>query len=516
MMEPKPAAAPGLELGYIRVSTADQGRKYSPAAQREMIEQAAAREGTRIDEWYVDHETGTTDSRRDFQRLQKRVAEGGTASVRVLCVDRFARNTEDALRISRQFLEHGARLKFVETPADLETPEGKFQFTQLAAFAAYEHARLRARTMAGRNKKMDGGKGRPDSWNLGYGFVVENDEPRIVEQEAEIVIQIFRWRREGKSIYAIAGLLQSRGIKPRKAGYWSPATIRQMLRNTMYVGEYQRCGHTWVVPAIVPRDLFDDVQREMRAVYERLVGRPSSKYLLRNMLFCSCSRRMHGTVCHTGSGGKWRHYRCDGKHHRNPSLPAPCSAPRVGARVIEELVWRHIWKLLSDPARFRLLAEALAAEERAKAPARRDPTRELESLKRREARILEMAEAGLYTTAEAKGRIMALRKKIAALEIEARAMRRVIEIAPADAIERACRAVASGPEPEGYEARRLVLEGLLNLRASVDGKEVTITGKLPVPASATSIGEKNCKDRLGGAGGDLGGGGHGNPFQRGI
>jgi hypothetical protein len=32
------------------------------------------------------------------------------------------------------------------------------------------------------------------------------------------------------------------------------------------------------------------------------------------------------------------------------------------------LVWREIWKLLSDPARFRRLAEALAAEEREKAP----------------------------------------------------------------------------------------------------------------------------------------------------
>jgi hypothetical protein len=191
-----------------------------------------------------------------------------------------------------------------------------------------------------------------------------------------------------------AGLLQSLGVKPRKAEYWSPATIRGMLQNTTYVGEYQRCGHTWSVPAIVSRELFDDVQREMRAMYQRLVGRPSSKYLLRGMLFCRCSRRMHGSECHTGSGGKWKHYRCDGKHHRNPSLPAPCSAPRVGARAIEDLVWREIWKLLSDLVQLRQLAEDLAAEERANVPARRDPARDLESLKQREAKILEMAEAG--------------------------------------------------------------------------------------------------------------------------
>jgi hypothetical protein len=384
-----------------------------------MIEQAAAREGSKIDEWFVDHETAqrTTAATSSASRSARPKA----ASPACACCAWIASPgiPRDALRISRQFIERCAKLKFVETPADLETPEGKFQFTQYAAFAAFEHARLRARTTAGRNKKMDRGKGRPDSWNLGYGFTVGGDAPRIVEKEAEVVNQVFRWRQQGKSFRRIAGLLQSRGVKPPKAAYWSPQTIRGMLHNTMYVGQYQRCGHTWDVPAIVSRELFDDVQRKMRAVYERLVGRPSWRYLLRGMLFCRCSRRMHGTECSNGSGGKWRHYRCDGKHHRNPSLPAPCSAPRVSARLIEELVWRHIWRLLSDPARFQRLAEALAAEERAKAPTLRDPARELESLRRRDAKILEMAEAGLYTIAAAKDKVATLRKRIAALEIEA-------------------------------------------------------------------------------------------------
>jgi len=112
-----------------------------------------------------------------------------------------------------------------------------------------------------------------------------------------------------------------------------------------------------------------------------------------------------------------------------------------------------------------------------------------------------MAEAGLYTTEAAKDKIAGLRKKITALEIEARAMRRVIKIAPLDAVERACRAIAAGPEPEGYEDRREVLEGLLDLQARVDGQAVEITGKLPVPAAgSTSGGGKNSEDRLGAIG----------------
>jgi hypothetical protein len=64
--------------------------------------------------------------------------------------------------------------------------------------------------------------------------------------------------------------LQSHGVKPRKAAFWSPATVRGMLQSRTYVGEFQRCGRVWAVPQIIPYDLFDDVQREMGAVHQRL------------------------------------------------------------------------------------------------------------------------------------------------------------------------------------------------------------------------------------------------------
>ena len=54
--------------------------------------------------------------------------------------------------------------------------------------------------------------------------------------------------------------------------------------------------------------------------------------------------------------------------------------------------------------------------------------------------------------------------------------------------------------PEGYEARRLVLEGLLELRASLNGGDLTISGKLPFLAAEV---KKNCEDRLGAIGDEL-------------
>jgi len=489
---------------YARVSTTDQDCELQLRELREFLHRQRWPQAAE----FVDRISGTKAKRPALDRLMEAAAQRQIDCVLVWKIDRFGRSV---LNLSQHLAAlDAAGVRFVATSQGLDTdranPASRLLLSILAAIAEFERELILERSAIGRNRKLEAG--RPDSWNLGYGFVVERDAPRIIEKEAEVLNQIFHWRREGKSIYAIAGLLQSRGVKPRKAAYWSPATIRGMLQNTMYVGEYQRCGYTWAVPQIISRELFDDVQREMRAVYQRLVGRPTSKYLLRGILFCRCSRRMHGTECHTGGGGKWRHYRCDGKHHRNPSLPAPCTAPRVSARVIEELVWRHIWLLLCDPARVRRLAEAMVAEEKRACGARlkRDPTRELEAACAELKRIQRMVQKGIYDEDEGAAEVTKLRREIAILEAEIRASGKVNEIAPLDAVERACRAIAAGPEPKRYEDRREVLEGLLDLQARVDGEEIEIAGKIPVPAAeATTAGpQKNCKDRLGAIGRELG------------
>ena len=429
MIQPKRPAI------YARVSTTDQDCELQLRELREFVRCQRWPQATE----FVEQISGTKGKRPALDRLMEAAAQRQIDCVLVWKIDRFGRSV---LNLSQHLAAlDAAGVRFVATSQGLDTdsanPASRLLLSILAAIAEFERELILERSAVGRNKKLEAG--RPDSWSLGWGFAVEGGAPRIVDKEAEILTQIFLWRQEGKSYRNIAGLLQNLGVRPRTAAYWSPRTIQGMLQNRCYIGEYWRCGHVWPVPPIISRELFDDVQRQMQAVRERLVGRPSENYLLRGMLFCRCSRRMHGTQCHTGSGGRWRHYICDGKHHRNPSLPAPCSAPRIGARAIEELVWREIWKLLSDPVRFRRLAEALAAEERPKPPARRDPAAELESLKRRQEKILEMVEAGLYAIATAEPKIKTLSEKIAALEIEVRTLHRVIEIAPADTIERACR-----------------------------------------------------------------------------
>jgi DNA invertase Pin-like site-specific DNA recombinase len=57
-------------VAYVRESTEEQGRGYSPDGQRQAIARYAADHGLRLTEEYLDFETGrAADKRPSFQRL---------------------------------------------------------------------------------------------------------------------------------------------------------------------------------------------------------------------------------------------------------------------------------------------------------------------------------------------------------------------------------------------------------------------------------------------------------------
>jgi DNA invertase Pin-like site-specific DNA recombinase len=494
-------------FGYIRVSTADQGKKFSPGSQKDAITFHAKQKGDKIDEFLEDHETATTINRKKFQEICKRVQAGEASKVYVNFVDRFARNTEDTLRTVREFAEHGAQVFFVDLPGiDLATPEGIFMLTNFAAFSSLEHAKIRQRSLQGREKKMR--EGQPDCWGLGRGFRTRNGYPELTP-DIEMVRQLFEWRDQGHSVYEIAGLFHEQGVRPLRAEFFRASTLTVMLANHAYIGSYRRCGKTFEVrdkngELLAPIDaaLFYRVQAKMKAVKRRKQGRRSRLYLLSQMLWCPdpCDGRFIGNA--TQSRGKhYRYYRCGRSADReNPAIPRSCPRKRISADAIEDAVWRAIWDLLTDPARLRNLAEALAREERRRLEAskRGDPREDLRKARERESKIQDMTEKEIYTVQQGADKIKALRLKIAHLEVEARAYSKVVDIAPLDVAEEACRQVASGPEPEGIEDRREVLDGLVDLRVEVGDGVARITGRVPVGAASAQKISSNCTNRLAG------------------
>ena len=156
-----------------------------------------------------------------------------------------------------------------------------------------------------------------------YGYKT-GDHGQLDEHpdEATVVKVIFGLAAQGKGIRAIAAELNSRGLQTRRGGAWSIVTIRDMLRNRVYTGAYNRLGARVAGnhPALVAPALFKEIQgrldeRAKRAGYG--AGRP---FLLSGTATCgSCGSHMVGVTRRqswtrndgSSSSNVYRYYQCE-------------------------------------------------------------------------------------------------------------------------------------------------------------------------------------------------------------
>ena len=171
------------------------------------------------------------------------------------------------------------------------TPEGDLQLQVVGMFPQYEKAKIAERTRRGKLYWARQGFLPAYMVPLGFEFVPRHDSNRatltIHEERAAIVRDIFRWcADECATTRGIAKRLMDLGIPTARGGaHWYPTTIRQMLRNPAYKGEftYRRTerikGHAskkktrsrprpredWIVipvPALVDEATWDRVQTQ--------------------------------------------------------------------------------------------------------------------------------------------------------------------------------------------------------------------------------------------------------------
>jgi len=128
----------GKRIGYIRVSTAEQG------TERQL-------DGVDLDKVFTDKASGKDTHRPQLQAALDYVREGDLLLVHSM--DRLARNTEDLLRTVRELTSRGVSVEFVKNhmtfSADSENPQQHLMMTMLAAFAQFERALIRERQREG-------------------------------------------------------------------------------------------------------------------------------------------------------------------------------------------------------------------------------------------------------------------------------------------------------------------------------------------------------------------------------
>lgn len=130
----------GIQIGYARVSTADQDL----TSQRD----ALLRLGVLDSNMYVDHGlTGTNRARPGLREALAAVREGDTLVVTKL--DRLARSVRDARDIADELTTKGVALSLGGSRYDPTDPVGRLLFNVLATVAEFERDLISMRTKEG-------------------------------------------------------------------------------------------------------------------------------------------------------------------------------------------------------------------------------------------------------------------------------------------------------------------------------------------------------------------------------
>lgn len=171
----------------------------------------------------------------------------------------------------------------------------------------------------------------------------------VVAEERPIVELIYRlYTKDGIGLRLIAQHMNERGIKTRRGGNWNMVTIRDILKNSTYMGTYTRFGLRLPKSheAIISPQVFRTAQDETRA--RKPVGRVvnAEPFLLSGMVFCGyCENKMMGVTRRQSwkrkdgrrSNGVYRYYQCQSRNNMSLCKYHTWRAPLLEGTVMSQL-----------------------------------------------------------------------------------------------------------------------------------------------------------------------------------
>ena len=331
-------------IGFFR-EPAQTTKSESLAAQNKAFLEFCESHGYDVAVTFV--ETADTNGHRTgFRQLidYLRRPEHGFIVVIARSLDMMGGDRPEAVRRYFQLQSLGAQVAFISGPDD--------PIAELVRSWQDESGRERLgdRVRAAMRRKAVRGEvlGRPP-----YGYRVGiRRRLELVQDEAVLVRHIFRlYLHEDLGIRLIARRLNEEGFHTRRGGNWSMVSIRDILRNRVYLGTYSRFGvrvpgsH----PALITPDDFRAVQDRLNARRNNYSKRQPSPFLLAGMVKCGhCGNKMIGVSRRqswkrrSGSEGKasYRYYQCESR--TNQSM---CDYHTQRADELEE----QVRTLLSSP-----------------------------------------------------------------------------------------------------------------------------------------------------------------------
>jgi len=201
-------------------------------------------------------------------------------------LDRFARNRYDSARHKSTLKRNGVKVVSA-TEVISEGAEGIILESVLEGYAEYYSADLSEKVIRGMTDnalkcKYNGG-------TLPLGYVIDDERHfQINPLTAPFVLEAFKRYEAGSTMTGLRDWLNSQGVTNTRGEAVQYNNIEHLLKNRRYIGEF-RYRDVIIpdgIPAIVPPDLFDQVQEKL-AKNRKAPARHKAEddYLLTTKLF---------------------------------------------------------------------------------------------------------------------------------------------------------------------------------------------------------------------------------------
>lgn len=341
---------------YARYSSHSQ-TEQSIEGQLQTCYEYAKNNGHTVVGEYIDRaQSGTTDSRVEFQSMiadsDKHTFEGAL----VYQLDRFARNRYDSAINKAKLKKNGVRILSARENIS-EDASGILVEGVLESMAEYYSAELSQKIRRGMNINAE--KCLSNGSNPGLGYRIDEERRFHVDPEtAPIVREIFERYTSGETVADIIKDLNARQIKTSIGKDFNKNSLHRLLRNRRYIGYY--IYKDTETPDGMPRIIEDELFQRAQHILDRNKQAPARsrgkmEYLLTTKLFCGYCRELMTGYGGTGKAGKsYYYYACNNyKRHK-------CKKKVVSKQAIEDRVVLECRKLLTD-SNIERIAQSVSA-----------------------------------------------------------------------------------------------------------------------------------------------------------
>jgi DNA invertase Pin-like site-specific DNA recombinase len=320
---------------WVRVSSDDQAKGYSPDSQERLLESIAAkREIIPVKKFNVTESAKTSENRKLFKEMIEFIKKNEIRNLVALSADRLARNYQDFTTLQILVDKHNVSIILAETNKIINQNSDysdRFLFQLLASLSEMGNRQRSADTRRGMEQKARQG-GAPYYVPIGYLNVVDPQNPKrkfviVDEERGSLIKKAFELYDTGKySLFTLADELNRLGLRtrPTKSHSAAPITkssIEVILKNKFYIGLVLQRGQYYpgAHQPLISKQLFDSVQG--RLAQHCSYSRPDSKkvFPFKKFLKCGyCGCQLTGEEQQGKNGNsQYRYYRCTFSKDRN-------------------------------------------------------------------------------------------------------------------------------------------------------------------------------------------------------